>query len=199
LIWTVMKNNFISKRFIKITYYSILLAMLAGCSGPLLEVTLVDERTALENQILGNYAQLGQEIVLLSSVRGIDPQGKIVEQTPLPQSRKVVIRAMQRAAFNRDDLEQYRLVGVIGENNQGGVTLLAQEKIDEKSLPFIENLVKEENADRDVIMERIIQTDENLSEKDLAKVRTIFSAMNRDKASPGVLIQMEDGKWQAKE
>ena len=32
---------------------TLLLALLAGCGGPLVGVTVVDERTALENQVLG--------------------------------------------------------------------------------------------------------------------------------------------------
>ncbi|MBF0195385.1 MAG: DUF1318 domain-containing protein [Magnetococcales bacterium] len=173
--------------------------LIAGCSsGPLLEVTLVDERTALENQVLGSYAQLNQDVLLLTSVRGIDPQGNIIKRDPLPQGRQTVVRAMQRAAFNLDDLERYKLAGIIGENNRGGVTLIKLDKIDNTQLAFIKNLVAEENADREVIMLRIIQTDENLANKDLPHVRKIFSAMNRDKALKGVSIQKEDGTWQTK-
>jgi hypothetical protein len=180
------------------TLFFTLVLLLSGCSGPLLEVTLVDERTALENQVLGSYAELNQDVLLLTSVRGIDPQGKVIERKPLPQGRQEVIRSMQRAAFNLDDLERYKRSGIIGENNQGGVTLLTPEKVETTLAPFVKNLVKEENADREVIMQRIIQTDENLSAKDLPQVRKIFSAMNRDKAYEGVPIQAEDGKWQNK-
>ncbi len=38
-----------------------LLAVLVGCGGPLVGVTVVDERTALENQVLGTYQELNQE------------------------------------------------------------------------------------------------------------------------------------------
>ncbi len=172
-----------------------LVLLLSGCSGPLLEVTLVDERTALENQVLGSYTELNQDVLLLTSVRGIDPQGNIVQRPPMPEGRKTVVRAMQRAAFNRDDLERYKRAGIIGENNQGGVTLLKPDAIEAQQSGFVNNLITEENADRDVIMRRIIQTDENLGDKDMPRVRQIFSAMNRDKATAGVPIQAEDGKW----
>ena len=176
----------------------LLAATLLGCSGPLLEITLVDQRTALENQVLGSYTQLNQDVMLLSSVRGIDSKGQLIKRQPLPATRERVVRAMQRAAFNKDDLEQYKQMGILGENNQGGVTLLASDKLQADSRPFVENLLTEENADRETVMLRIIETDENLSLADLPRVRKIFAAMNRDKAPTGTLIQTEDGKWQQK-
>ncbi|MBF0295461.1 MAG: DUF1318 domain-containing protein [Magnetococcales bacterium] len=172
--------------------------LVAGCGGPLLEVTLVDERTALENQVLGSYAELGREVMLLASVRGLDPQGHLVKKTPLAPNHKLVVRALQRTAFNRDDLDRFKRAGVIGENNQGGVTLLAPEKVDAGQRPFVANLVEEENADRKVIMARMIDTDEKLTEGDLPRIRAVFANMQRDNAPPGVPIQQPDGSWKPK-
>lgn len=172
---------------------------LAGCSGTLLDVTLVDERTALENQVLGSYAELNQEVLLLASVRGLDPQGQVVKQNPMGLEHKTVIRALQRQSFNRDDLERFKLAGVIGENNEGSVTLLAPEKVEAKLKEFVINLVKEENADRQIIMTRMIDTDEKLTEQDLPRIRTTFATMNHDKAATGVMIQSKEGKWLPKE
>ncbi|MBF0189756.1 MAG: DUF1318 domain-containing protein [Magnetococcales bacterium] len=177
----------------------LLATLMSGCGGPLLEVTLVDERTALENQVLGSYTELNQEVMLLASVRGIDPQGKLVKKNPLAPNQKNVVRALQRTAFNHDDLERYKQAGVIGENNLGGVTLLNPAKLEAKQQGFVSNLVAEENADREVIMTRLIDTDETLTAQDLPRVRTAFATMNRDKAPAGVMIQLKDGSWRAKE
>lgn len=192
-----MKIHLCNNKFLGLSTL-LLAATLLGCSGPLLEITLVDQRTALENQVLGSYTQLNQDVMLLSSVRGIDSKGQLIKRQPLPATRERVVRAMQRAAFNKDDLEQYKQMGILGENNQGGVTLLASDKLQADSRPFVENLLTEENADRETVMLRIIETDENLSLADLPRVRKIFAAMNRDKAPTGTLIQTEDGKWQQK-
>ncbi|MEO5333093.1 MAG: YdbL family protein [Magnetococcus sp. YQC-5] len=178
---------------------AVVMVSLAGCGGPLLEVTLVDERTALENQVLGNYAELNQEVLLLASVRGIDPQGHLIKKKPMAPNQKAVVRAMQRTAFNRDDLERFKLSGVIGENNQGGVTLLAPNKVEAKLKAFVANLVEEENADRLIIMARMIDTDEKLTEQDLPRIRAIVATMNRDRAPAGVMIQQQDGAWRPKE
>jgi len=61
---------------------------LGGCSGPLVGVTVVDERTALENQVLGTYKELNQEVLLLASVRYIDPKGKLKPTPEIPPGKK---------------------------------------------------------------------------------------------------------------
>ena len=88
---------------------------------------------------------------------------------------------------------------VLGENNQGRLTLLNLERVATEQRPFVENLVKEENADREIIMQRVIETNETLSDKDLPRVHKMFGALNRDKARVGDMIQLENGNWVKKE
>ncbi len=175
------------------------LVFVVGCGGPLVGVTVVDERTALENQVLGTYEELNKEVLLVASVRYIDPKGKLQKAPEIPQGKKTVIRALQRSSFNKDDLDQYKTQGVLGENNQGGITLLASNDVDPDRLPFVQNLVQEENADREVVMRRVIETNEKLSEKDWPRVKKMFAALNRDKAPPGTMIQLDDGTWVQKD
>lgn len=170
-----------------------------GCGGPLVGVTVVDERTALENQVLGTYEELNQEVLLVASVRYIDPKGKLKPTPEVPAGKKKVIRAIQRASFNKDDIDRLKETAILGENNEGGLTLLALDKVEPKQQPFVNNLVQEENADRDIIMRRVIETNEKLSEKDLPRVQKMFAALNRDKARVGDMIQLENGKWMKKE
>lgn len=174
---------------------TLLLALLTGCGGPLVGVTVVDERTALENQVLGTYQELNQQVMLVASVRYIDPKGQLKQTQELPQGKKDVVRALQRVSFNKDDLDRYKSLGIIGENNEGGITLLEPEKVQPADRAFVENLVKEENADRLAIMSRIIETNETLSPTDLPRVHKMFAALNRDKALKGERIQLDDGTW----
>ena len=44
-------------------------------------------------------------------------------------------------------------------------------------------------------MQRVIETNEKLSDKDLPRVRKMFASLNRDKARPGEMIQLESGEW----
>ena len=178
---------------------TLLLALLIGCGGPLVGVTVVDERTALENQVLGTYQELNQQVMLVASVRYIDPKGKLKQTQELPQGKKDVVRALQRVSFNKDDLNRYKSLGMIGENNEGGITLLEPEKVEPADRAFVDNLIKEENEDRLAIMSRIVETNETLSSADLPRVHKMFAALNRDKALKGERIQLESGKWIQKE
>lgn len=175
------------------------LVIATGCGGPLVGVTVVDERTALENQVLGTYQELNQEVLLVASVRYIDPKGKLQKTPEIPPGKKRAIRAMQRSSFNKDDIDRLKGQAIIGENNKGGVQLLSPEKIEAGQQAFVENLIKEENADREIVIQRVIKTNENLSEKDLTRVRKMFAALNRDKARVGDRIQLENGEWVKKE
>jgi len=174
------------------------LALHTGCGGPLVGVTVVDERTALENQVLGSYQELTQEVLLVASVRYIDPEGKLVAQPALPPGKEAAIRAMQRSAFNKDDIDQLKAQGILGENNEGGITIVALEKILSERQAFVKNLVEEENADREVLMQRVLATNERLTQQDMPKVRQTFAALNRDRARPGDLVQLESGQWTTK-
>jgi len=178
---------------------SLTLTVLVACGGPLVGVTVVDERTALENQVLGTYQELNQQVMLVASVRYIDPKGKLKQTQELPPGKKDVVRALQRVSFNKDDLNRYKSLGVIGENNEGGITLLEAEKVEPADRAFVDNLIKEENEDREAIMNRIIETNETLSSTDLLRVHKMFAALNRDKALKGERIQLDSGKWIQKE
>ena len=136
---------------------------------------------------------------MLHEVRVFSPKGKLKKSAKIPPGKKKVIRALQRASFNKDDIDRYKEQGVLGENNQGGITLLASDKVPTDQLPFVEHLVQEENADREVVMHRIIETNEKLSKKDFPRVKKMFASLNRDKALAGHMIQAEDGTWTKKE
>jgi hypothetical protein len=177
----------------------LLIAFLTACGGPLVGVTVVDERTALENQVLGTYQELNQQVMLVASVRYIDPKGKLKQTQELPPGKKDVVRALQRVSFNKDDLNRYKSLGIIGENNEGGVTLLEPEKVQPDDRAFVENLIKEENEDRLAIMSRIIETNETLTPTELPRVHKMFAALNRDKAPKGERIQLDNGKWTQKD
>ena len=66
----------------------LLALVLAGCGGKVIDVnvTIVDQKTALENQILGSYEELGNDVLLLASVRSVDEEGKL--KNPPPKFQK---------------------------------------------------------------------------------------------------------------
>jgi Protein of unknown function (DUF1318) len=174
---------------------------LAAC-GKLVgvDVTVVDQKTALENQILGSYEELGNDMLLLASVRSVDEEGKLKTVAEIPPGKKHAIRAMQRQEFNRDDIQSFKQEGAAGEGNAGLLVFFENQKTkqDPQLKSFIEAIIQEENEDRLAILNRTIATNEAFSEGDLPKVQKIFASLNRDSAQPGEKIQQENGEWTVK-
>jgi uncharacterized protein YdbL (DUF1318 family) len=183
----------------KIKYLAIIPLLLMGCAKSLVSVNVevVDEKTLLERQVLGSYEELGKDLVLIASVRSVDTSGKLKPRPMMPPGKKRAVAAMQGREFNRDDVERFKGMGAVGENNEGLLTYFETEQLkkDEKLKSFVQAIIKEENEDRLVIMDRIIETNENFKTEDLPKVRKIFANLNRDNAKPGELVQTDDGKW----
>jgi len=174
---------------------------LAAC-GKLVgvDVTVVDQKTALENQILGSYEELGNEMLLLASVRSVDETGKLKTVAEIPPGKKKAIRAMQRQEFNSDDIQDFKKTGIAGEGNTGLLVFFENPKTqqDPQFKSFAQAILQEENDDRLTILKRTIATNEAFSDGDLPKVRKIFASLNRDSARPGEKIQQENGEWTAK-
>ncbi len=174
-----------------------------GCAKELVgvNVTIIDQKTALENQVLGTYEEIGTDMMLLASVRSIDETGKIIAVDPIPDQKKEAIRARQRMEFNKDDIENFKALGSAGENNEGFLTFFEINKTreDPKFDLFVKTIIEEENADRLTITKRIVMVNENFNEEDLPKVQKIFASLNRENAKKGEKIQLEDGTWIVKE
>ena len=179
-----------------------LLFCLAACSGKLVDVNIniVDQKTALENQVLGSYEELGKDMMLLASVRSVDETGKLKLVAEVPKSKMEAIRAMQRQEFNRDDIQMFKVLGVAGEGNNGLLIFFETERAlkDPDFQKFSRTIISEENEDRLIILRRIVATHESFSDEDLPKVQKIYASLNRDNAKPKEKIQLEDGTWAAK-
>ena len=116
--------------------------VLTGCGGKLVDVnvTIVDQKTALENQILGSYEELSSEVLLLASVRSVDEEGKLKPTTEIPKGKLKALRAMQRQEFNRDDIQEFKQTLCAGEGNDGTLNFLTTHA--QKPMPNLKNLQK---------------------------------------------------------
>jgi len=192
-----MKNFWIKALSIFISFFYI-----TGCAEKLVDVnvTIVDQKTALENQILGSYEELGNEVLLLASVRSVDEEGKLKPVIEVPKGKRKALRAMQRQEFNRDDIREFKNTLCAGEGNDGLLKYFENERTlkDPDYKKFVVAILQEENEDRLTILQRIVATNENFSEKDLPKVQKISASLNRDNAQAGEKIQSDDGAWSTK-
>jgi hypothetical protein len=181
---------------------------LFGCTLAEVKVNVASERTSLENQILGSYNSLSEETLLVASVRGVDPLGRI--QTPPRKSREQqdAVTAMQVTSFHADDVDAFKRLGWAGEDNRGLLTgfLHTRDNAPDDLKDFVSRyqqnefnaVLAEVNRARDTIMRRAIETNASLTPADLPKVRGVFAKLNEDTAKPGEKVQTSEGIWTVK-
>ena len=192
----------------KISLLSMTLFLLFGCTLAQVRVNVVSERTALENQVLGSYNSLSQDVLLVASVRGVDPLGRI--KTPPRKSREYqdTVGAVETLSFHADDVDIFKRLRWVGENNQG---LLTPFPMDKKGVPEdlkefaaryqadeFNTVVQEVNTARETVILQVVEINENFSKEDLPKIRKVFGKLNRENAFPGEKVQAEDGSWMIK-
>jgi uncharacterized protein YdbL (DUF1318 family) len=191
--------------FSRFLFLMTLLSALAGCTLAKLDVNVVSERTALENQVLGSYNALSDDVLLVASVRGVDPTGKITIPPRKSREYQNAVMAMETLAFHEDDVDAFKRLGWVGENNVGLLTPfpINREKAPDDLQAFaarypqeeFNSVVKQVNQAREVVMMRVVETNVAFTQEDLPEIKKVFAKLNGEKALPGEKIQKEDGSW----
>lgn len=177
-----------------------------GCTLAKVDVNVVSERTSLENQVLGTYNSLNEDMLMVASVRGVSPTGKIDAPPRHTPEQADATRAMETIAFHADDVEIFKRFGWVGENQEGLLTPFTREapKVSSEELKSFaanyseaefQQVVKEVNQAREILMMRVVQTNENFTVKDLPAIRKVFARINRQNSVPGTKVQEADGRW----
>lgn len=173
-----------------------------GCAQRLFGINLfvVGEKTSLEQQVLGNYAEIGRDLSAYASVRGVDTDGSLKPAPRTTDSQAQVLQALGNRRYNRDDLDTLLAGGVVGEGRDGKLVLLQQEPqaVGQMTPELVATLISEENRDRGIILERLMQTTPGVKEGDAAEVAWIFATLNQDLAPAGARIQTKAGAWKSK-
>ena len=172
----------------------LLFFVVSGCVSA--KINVVDERTALENQILGSYEELDRDMQLLASVRAVDSSGKTQPPPSYTQERQQAIVARQTQQFNRDDIDELKRAGCLGEAGDGTLAARTCDRSSDQAIAGrLERLIASENQARGVILRFAVTTSPDLTEKDLPQVTEAYARMQREKAKTGEWIQQPDGKW----
>jgi uncharacterized protein YdbL (DUF1318 family) len=193
----------------KASYLALIIMALSGCTLAKVDVNVVSERTALENQVLGSYNALTQDVLLVASVRGVEPSGAIKTQPKKSREHQNAVEAVETLAFHDDDVDAFKRLGWVGEDNQGRLApfALQREKVPDELKGFadryqhaeFDSVVVQVNKARDAVMQRVVDTNPDLTDKDLPLIRSIFARLNRENALSGEKIQQEDGSWSVKQ
>jgi len=188
-----MKNRIkIISVFAVILVFTAMLGL--NCSVKAPEVNITGEKTALENQVIGTYQEIEEEAWTLTSVRSANAG----QQAPvMSQEKKRVFEAVQGRKFNKDDIDEFKQAGFVGESNEGKLIIRDHEKLnaDAELKNRVTTIVENENNYRKIIMERIVIINEQASEAGTTTVGRIFAKINQDNSAPGTWIQTDNGRW----
>lgn len=186
-----------SVRFIRILLsLSALLALLfvhPACVT--IQMVSVDQKTQLENQILGSFEALQDDLILIASVRGEGQQ-----RTDLSPAKREALMAMMNRQFNLDDVNDLRARGVAGEKRDGLLVFLETDRTRQDSAfaAFARRIIEEENRDRGIIMNRVIAMNPSLGPEDLPTVRRMMHTLALESAPAGTLVESPNGGWSPK-
>ncbi len=172
---------------------SLVSLFLIQCSIRAPELNVTGEKTALENQVIGTYKQIEGGAWLIASSRAIGSSSTV----EVPSAKKEVMEAVQNRKFNKDEIDELKRDKVIGENNRGYVEVLPHKRYqsDPEFKRYVDQLVAEENRDRQIIFARIILINEAAASADKEKINEVLCKLNYDNSAPGTMIQTPDGTW----
>jgi hypothetical protein len=176
------------------TYFKILLLILivsiTSCTVKIPDIRITGEKTALENQVLGEYSKIKEDAWMVASERG-DGQIKITAD------RKEVVEAVRDREFLKDDINELKLKGYIGEVSSGVLEIVDDNDISNlknKEKDLIILLLNKENTARKLIMQRIVETDAKF--KDSPKeVYQAFFVMNLEDSPEKTFYKNKKDKW----
>lgn len=183
----------------------LLILPLCACTLAKVDVNVVSERTSLENQVLGTYNTINDDLLLVASVRGISPSGKIAPAPQRTPEQEEAVRALETVSFHGDDVEVFKRLGWVGEDRDGLLHPFERSlpKAESSDQSFAESYSQDEflqvltevNSARDVLMLRVISTNENFTKTDLPEIRRVFARINQQNSAPGSKVQGDDGSW----
>ncbi len=162
-------------------------------------IQIVDQRTALENQIIGSYEELSKDLQLLSSVRAVEQDANHPAQQALSKIRTQALRARQVQQFIQDDVDSLKAAGCLGESMDAMIRPRPCElSSDPRKARLIVRVTNLENSARKTLMDFIIATSPNLTSDDRKALANTWASMRIQRAKAGQWVQGPDGKWKKK-
>lgn len=161
-----------NKNIIIISFVIVLQLFLAGCASGGIpscidivppKITLTGEKTALENQIIGEYSELEEDAWLLSSVKSNSIKNKNTSLKTVGDP--LMFEAYRIREFHSEKIRIYKNEGAIGENRNGYIQYIPVSKYenDSNEKKVLTTLVNEENRVRNIIFKRSLVLEGNQS------------------------------------
>ncbi|MGE0269197.1 MAG: YdbL family protein [Candidatus Omnitrophota bacterium] len=122
-------------------------------------------------------------------ILGTIPVNSYAADYNIKQMTPEVTVALENRRSRYDQIQDLKKQGLIGENNQGYISVL-KHKVE------IVDVIEAENRDRKVIYETIAS--QNQLGGAINKIEKVFASVQREKAQAGEKVQLENGNWVSK-
>lgn len=165
-----------------------------SCTIKIPDIRITGEKTALENQILGEYNKVKEDAWMIASERG---SGKV----EIPKDKKEIIEAIRNREFNKDDVDEFKINGLFGEKPDGLIGLVDSAevmKMKENDKRLLDKVFSEENRDRKMIISRITEINTDFQAAGQGEVEKAFFSMNLEESPKGTYYLNPKGKWEKK-
>jgi uncharacterized protein YdbL (DUF1318 family) len=174
----------------------LLLLVITGifCSVKPPEVSVTGGKTALEQEVLGTYQRIEEDTWMVASSRSQESGQK----AKLSPEKKRVLDAMQNQKFNKDDVDEFKRKGYVGETRDGLLVIRDTASADAEAQALIREIVDEENESRKVVIERVVELNDALQKETQEDVMRVFANIYQENSPEGTWIQAEDGEWAMK-
>ena len=168
-------------------------AAFCACSIKAPEVRLTGEKTSLEKEILGTYHLMREDTWMVASTRAVTEKPAIT----MSPEKKRSLDALRDQEFNRDDVEEFKRNGFVGETMDGRLVVRPSEELSRipDTAKLVDEIVQEENAGRQIIMERVVELNDALKRAVPGDVSAVFAKMYQENSPAGTWIQKPDGTW----
>lgn len=172
-------------------------ALLLYACAPEVNIELVDAKTMLENQVLGSYEELGEDVWMVSNVRVADgatvPAGELVGIENLDEDKEAVLTAYLDSLYLSDEIRHLKHEGLVGETWNGLVEPTPAAFGD----VYVGLLAYDENDNRQLIYERLslVTPGISLSDDPLSTIGETFGQYHRERLQPGEYFFTADGTW----
>jgi len=199
----LLNVNFISK----LVTFTFILTTFSSCTVNIPDIKVTGEKTALENQVLGEYKKIKEDAWMIASERGNNVEKD--SNLEIPADKKEIVEAIRNREFNKDDVDEFKNSGLIGENREGLVELVVEDneldkKLKPKDIKLLNKIVSEENIDREIIMMRIYdlsfksENDNNSKNEIVSEIKLSFFKMNLNESPENTFYLNEQNKWERK-
>ncbi len=192
----------------KLVSFVIGLIFFSSCTVNIPDIKVTGEKTALENQVLGEYKKIKEDAWMVASERGNTDIGN-KNKLEIPTDKKEIVEAIRNREFNKDDVDEFKTLGLIGENREGLIQLVVEENelkknLKPKDIKLVSKIISEENIDREIIIMRIYdlsfknEKDNNSKDKIVSEIKLSFFKMNLNESPEDTFYLNEQNKWERK-